>query len=206
MKRLLLSVMLVGVCVAFGQEKAVESAGEKAGEHAQSAEQNEMPNEIWWKWANFGILVIGLGYLVAKNAGPFFASRSAEIQKGIIDASAVKAEAEARAKSIEARISNLAAEVQALRKSSQQEIAEEGARISAETAHSIGRMQAQAEQEIATAGKNASLDLKAQAAELAMGIAEQQIRGQLTPQTQDGLVHSFVQDLKQEAKIKAAMN
>ena len=209
MKRLLLSVILMGAWSAFGQdggEKAFEKAAEKAGEHAEAAEQNEMPNEIWWKWANFGILAIGLGYLAAKNAGPFFASRSAEIQKGITDAAAVKAEAEARAKSIEARISNLAGEVQALRKSSQEAIAEEGARISAETAHTIARMQAQAENEIASAAKNASLDLKAQAAELALGIAEQEIRGRLTPQTQDGLVNSFVQDLKHEGKAKAALN
>ncbi len=206
MKRLLLSVVLVGAWSAFGQDNAVEKAGEKLGEHTESAEQNEMPNEIWWKWANFGILMAGLGYLVAKKAGPFFVSRSAEIQKGITEAAAVKAEAEARARSIEARISNLAGEVQALRKSSQQEIAEEGARISAETAHDIARMQAQAEHEIASAAKNASLDLKAQAAELAMGIAEREIRGRMTPQTQDGLVNSFVQDLQQEAKTKAALN
>ena len=206
MRRLLLSLMLslvlTGASIAFGQE----TAGEKVGEHAESAEQNEMPNEIWWKWANFGILVIVLGYLVSKNAGPFFTSRSAEIQKGITDAAAVKAEAEARAKSIETRVSNLGAEVEALRKSSQEEIAKEGSRISAETTHTIAKMLAQAEQEIVTAGKNASLDLKAQAAELAMGIAEQEIRGRLTAQTQDGLVNSFVQDLKQEAKSKAALN
>ena len=38
-------------------------------------------------------------------------------------------------------------------------------------------MQTQAELEIASAAKIASLDLKAQAAELALGIAEQEIRG-----------------------------
>jgi len=206
LKRLLLSVIFLGAWCAFGQEHAVEKAAEKAGEHAESAEQSEMPNEIWWKWANFGILAVGLGYLIAKNAGPFFVSRSAEIQKGITEAAAVKAEAEARARSIEARISNLAGEVAALRKNSQQEIAQEGARISAETAQAISRMQTQAELEIASAAKIASLDLKAQAAELALGIAEQEIRGRLTPQTQDGLVNAFVQDLREEAKTKAALN
>ena len=62
-----------------------------------------MPNEIWWKWANFAVLAAGLGYLVAKNAGPFFRSRSEEIQKGIKDAAQVRAEAEARASAIEKR-------------------------------------------------------------------------------------------------------
>jgi F-type H+-transporting ATPase subunit b len=198
--------MLIGAWSAFGQEHAAEKTSEKAAEHADAAEHDAMPNEIWWKWANFGILAIGLGYLIKKNAGPFFASRSAEIQKGITDAAAVRAEAEARAKAIEAQIANLAGEIQALRKNSQEEIAAEGARISAETAQSIAKVQAQAEQEIAAAAKNASLELKAQAAELAMGIAEQQIRDKLTPQTQDGLVESFVQDLKLQAKAKAALN
>src|SRR4051794_31722894 len=144
-----------------------------------------MPNEIWWKWANFAILIAGLGYLIAKNAGPFFATRSAEIQKGITEAAAVKAEAEARARDIESRISNLAGEVEALRKRSQQEIAAEGARISAETAETVAKIQAQAQQEIASTVKNASLELKAQAADLALVIAEQQIRNRLTPSTQD---------------------
>jgi len=206
LRRLLLSIFLLGAWPFFAQEHAAETAGEKAGEHAEAAEAEQMPNEIWWKWANFGILAIGLGYLIGKNAGPFFASRSAEIQKGITDAAAVKAEAEARAKEIESRISNLQGEIEALRKSSQAEIAAEGARISAETAQSIAKIQAQAEQEIATAAKNATLELKAQAAGLAMDMAEKQIRGRINAQTQDGLVDSFLQDLRQEAANKAARN
>jgi F-type H+-transporting ATPase subunit b len=198
--------VLIAASSGFAQEPAVDKAGEKAGEHAEAAEQNEMPNEIWWKWANFAILAVGLGYLVAKHAGPFFASRSAEIRQGIMKAAEVKAEAEARAKAIEARISNLAGEVEALRKSSQEEIAAEGARVSAETTQTIAKIQAQAEQDIASAVKNASLDLKAQAAELALELAEKQIRERLTPQTQDGLVDSFIRNLNQEAEAKAALN
>jgi F-type H+-transporting ATPase subunit b len=206
LRRILLAFVLIAASSGFAQEPAVEKAGEKAGEHAEAAEQNEIPNEIWWKWANFAILAVGLGYLAAKHAGPFFASRSAEIQQGIMKAAEVKAEAEARAKAIEARISNLAGEVEAMRKSSQEEIAAEGARISAETAQTIAKIQAQAEQEIAATVKNASLDLKAQAAELALELAEQQIRDRLTPQTQDGLVDSFIRNLNQEAEAKAALN
>jgi F0F1-type ATP synthase membrane subunit b/b' len=118
----------------------------------------------------------------------------------------VKAEAEARAAAIEARIANLASEIEAIRKTSQEEISAEGARISAETAQTISKIQVQAEQEIASAAKSATLDLKAQAAELAIGIAEQQIRARLTQETQDGLVDAFVHDLKQESKAKAALN
>jgi F-type H+-transporting ATPase subunit b len=207
LKRLLLPFALLGCWSLFAQEHAPETPGQKASEHAEAAaEEHEMPNEIWWKWANFAILAAGLGYLIGKNAGPFFASRSAEIQKGITEAAAVKAEAEARAREIEGRISNLTGEIQALRKNSQEEIAAEGTRIKTETAELVAKIQAQSEQEVASAIKNASLELKAQAAELALGIAEQQIRGRLTPATQDGLVSSFVEDLKHEAQTKAARN
>jgi F-type H+-transporting ATPase subunit b len=207
LRRLLLSAIFLVGTLTFAQEseKAAAPAGQETGKHEES-EANEMPNEIWWKWANFAILAAGLGYLVAKNAGPFFASRSAEIQKGIKEAAVVKAEAEARAAAIEARIANLAGEIETIRKKSREEISAEGARISAETAQSIAKVQAQAEQDIASAAKTASLDLKAQAAELAIGIAEQQIRARLTQQTQDGLVDAFVHDLKQESKAKAARN
>lgn len=210
MRRLLLVAVFLVHALSFAQENAVEKAidvaGEKTGEHVAEAEKNELPNEIWWKWANFGILVAALGYLVAKNAGPYFVSRSSEIQKGIAEANAVKAEAEARAAAIEARIANLSGEIETIRKSSHEEIEAEGARISAETARSIAKVQAHAEQEIASAVKNASLGLKAHAAELAIALAGQQIRDRMSPQVQDQLVHAFVQELAQESKAKAALN
>jgi F-type H+-transporting ATPase subunit b len=220
LRLLLLSAIFLTATLTFAQEPekapapkegpaketAVERAGEKTGERAGDAQESEIPHEIWWKWANFAILAGVLGYLAAKNAGPFFASRSAEIQKGIKEAALVKAEAEARAAKIEARIANLAAEIEVIRKNSREEISAEGARISAETAQTISKIQAQAEQDIASAAKTASLDLKAQAAELAIGIAEQQIRARLTQETQDGLVDAFVHDLKRESKAKAALN
>jgi F-type H+-transporting ATPase subunit b len=209
LRLLLLSAIFLTATLTFAQEpekaQAKETAIEKTGEHTGESEE-EIPHEIWWKWANFAILAGVLGYLTAKNAGPFFASRSAEIQKGIKEAALVKAEAEARAAEIEARIANLAAEIEVIRKNSREEISAEGARISAETAQTISKIQAQAEQDIASAAKTASLDLKAQAAELAIGIAEQQIRARLTQQTQDGLVDAFVHDLKRESKAKAALN
>jgi len=41
-----------------------------------------------WKWANFVLLVVGLGYLIAKTLPPLFKSRTEEIQKGIAEARA----------------------------------------------------------------------------------------------------------------------
>ncbi|HUS05969.1 MAG TPA: ATP synthase F0 subunit B [Bryobacteraceae bacterium] len=168
---------------------------EAAAEHEEA-----MPNELMWKWANFGILVLGLGYLIGKNAGPFFRSRTEEIQKGIREAAAMRADAEKRAAGIEARIANLTADVEALRQSSHQEIEAEHERMQSESTQQLAKLEAHAQQEIASAAKNATLDLKSAAAELALKLAEQQIRNRVTPQVQDALVNGFIGDLKNNVR------
>ena len=55
--------------LAFASLALAEEAGEK--------------DMTGWKWANFAILAAGIGYLLVKQAGPYFAARSTEIRKGI---------------------------------------------------------------------------------------------------------------------------
>ena len=192
-------IALIAASLAFSQ------AHEPAAPHGETHSEGEapMPNEIWWKWANFAVLVAGIGYLAGKHAGPYFRSRSEEIQKGIRDAAQVREEAEARAAAIESRIGNLSGEIEELRTKSREEIAAEGARVQNETEAQIRKIQAQAEMEIASATKNATLELKAYSARLALELAEKQIRQRLDPATQEDLVNAFVHDLRQEKAVEA---
>ncbi|HYI96762.1 MAG TPA: hypothetical protein VEX68_24690 [Bryobacteraceae bacterium] len=198
-----IGITLVAASLAFSQAHEPATHTPPAHGEAHSEGEAPMPNEIWWKWANFAVLAAGLGYLVAKNAGPFFRSRSEEIQKGIRDAAQVRAEAEARAAAIESRLGNLSGEIEDLRVRSQEEITAEGARLQAETESQIRKIQAQAEMEIASATKNATLELKAYAARLALELAEKQIRQRLDSGTQEDLANTFVRDLKQEQAAEA---
>src|SRR5207244_6425281 len=110
-----------------------------------------------WKWANFAILAAGLGFLLVKQAGPYFASRSNEIRKGIEDARQVSADAEKRAAARDARLANLGAEVEALRKSAREEAAMEGDRMRQETQRELAKIQANADHDIASALKSAKI-------------------------------------------------
>jgi F0F1-type ATP synthase membrane subunit b/b' len=192
---------------ATGHAQApVEPTGNAGQDHAQVAakhgeghEEAPMPNEIWWKWANFAVLAGGLGYLIAKNAGPFFRSRTEEIQRGIADAAKVRADAEARAAEIESKVGNLATEVEGLRARSKQEIASEGARVQAETQAQIAKVQARAQMEIESASKQARLQLKAYSAQLALQLAEQQVRQKLDRGTHEELANGFIADIRQTA-------
>jgi F-type H+-transporting ATPase subunit b len=195
---------------AQGGAEAVHPGGAvEPGSHAQAAAkegeghaQQPMANEVWWKLANFAILVAALGWLISKNAGPFFRSRTASIQIGIEEATRTREDAMARAAEIEAKVANLLSEVEHLRQQSQQELSREGERVSVETEAQIRKIQAQAEAEIASAAKHARQELKAYSASLALEAAERQIREQLTPQAQERMTDSFVDELRNKAVVK----
>jgi F-type H+-transporting ATPase subunit b len=206
-KRILIAA-LVSAVLACAQDAAHAGAAaetpreqhaEEVAQHGESHEEAAMPHEIWWKWANFAILIAGLGYLIGRNAGPFFRSRSEEIQRGIEESTRARVEAEARAAEIEARVSNLSAEVDRLRAQSHEEISREGKRMRAETETQIRKVQAQAEAEIASAAKHATRDLKAYSARLALQLAERQLRDRLSATAQDQLTDSFVRELREKA-------
>ena len=184
MKRLSLALFLMLACAAF--------VG--AQESAQAKEQTEP--SIAWKWANFAILAVGLGYLARKHLPPFFRSRTAEIQQGITEAQKVKRDAEARAVQVEARIQKLGEEIEQFRTQSREEMRQEGERIRQETAKQLSHLEQQAQQEIEAVGKAARRELKIYAAKLALDLAGQRVSARLNAGTETMLADGFIQDLQ----------
>ena len=152
-----------------------------------------------WAWANFAILASALGYLVKKKGGPWFAARSLSIRKGIAEAAEIRAEAEARANEVDHKLGGIEAEIEGLRGHARKEQAAEAERIREQTATDLARIQEHAVREIDAAGKTARLELKRYAAQLAVDLAEQKIRRQMTPAIQSALVDNFVRDVDHPA-------
>jgi F-type H+-transporting ATPase subunit b len=190
MKRLALWTLLLGLFLAGfpGRIAAQENeTGNKAGEESGS-------DEIW-RVVNFVIMAGGVGYLIVKNAGPFFAGRSKKIREEIVQGEDARQEAERRAAEVDSRLANLEVDLAGLRAESQKEAEREVERMRQRTAAEMARVRAQAEQEIDAAGKTARGELKRYAAELAIGLAERKIRTRMNAETQDGLVAGFVHEL-----------
>jgi F-type H+-transporting ATPase subunit b len=186
-KRLLTLFLFAAVC--FGQEPAGES-GDSLGV---------------WRWINFAILAVGLGYLLVKNLPPFFHARTSLIQKEISEAQKAKQDSDQRAAAIDKRVSGLGAEIEAFRVQSRAEMEREGERIRQETAAQIRKINDQAQIEIESAGKTARREVRLYAANLALDLAAQRIRGRLDADKSAGmeaaLVDNFIRDLKrQESK------
>ena len=152
-----------------------------------------------WKWANFAILAAGIGYLLVKQAGPYFAARSLEIRKGIEDAQKLRADAEERAAAMDARLAILGVEVEAMRKASHEEASQEAHRFRQETAHEMAKIQANAEREISSALKAAQIELKSYSGHLAIDLAREKVRERMTPADQESLVRKFVTDLSRQS-------
>jgi F-type H+-transporting ATPase subunit b len=191
----LAAVLLLALSSTGGIVLAQEAAEKKDEEHASDPASGEHGGMEMWKWANFAVLAAGLAYLIGKNAGPFFASRSRQIRKDMLEAADARKDAEARAAEVDRRLSNLEAEIATLRADAQREAESERQRLSAASVAEVEKIRVHAEQEIASAGKAARSELKRYSAELAIGLAEQKIRARMTPDSQDALVSGFVRDL-----------
>jgi F-type H+-transporting ATPase subunit b len=174
------------------REAAAAAHGEPATPEGAKGEHHGMEG---WKWANFLLLAAGLGYLVGKNAGPFFATRSRQIRKDMVEADELRREAEARSAGVEAKLARLGAEIEALRREALEQQAAEAQRMEQQIAAEIEKVEHHSAQEIESAEKSARTELKRYAAQLAIELAEQRIRAAITPQTEDALVRSFVADL-----------
>ena len=164
--------------------------------HAEKTASNLSPTlETILLWANFALLAIGLGYLIKKYGAPFFADRSERIQREIVEAAKVKADAEARSAEVDRRLANLQADLAALRVESRQELDSMERLATAKTSAEMAKIQSNAEQEIAAAGKAARLELKRYSAELAVNLAAEKIRARMTPEAQEALAGDFIKDI-----------
>jgi F-type H+-transporting ATPase subunit b len=187
MRRLILGTVLAApLLLAPVAVRAEEKKSDAAEEHSGLKA---------WEWANFVILAGGIGYIIGKNAGPAFEARGRRIRKAMLEAEEAKSEADARAADVDRRLANLGEAIASLRADAQREDETQNARYARNIAAEIAKIQAYAGQEIAAAGKAARTDLKRYAAEIALGLAEQKIRGRMTPDTEDHLVRGFVKSL-----------
>jgi F0F1-type ATP synthase membrane subunit b/b' len=175
--------------------------GEQAG-HGESADHD---NLTFWKFPTFAILACALGYAIAKNGGPFFRGRSEEIRKGILESRKMREQAEARAADMEARLQNLGAEIESLKKTARMEAEAETQRLREETQRELARVRELADQELQTAVKAAQMALRQHAAGLAITLARKKAESRMSDANQDSLVQAFAASTERNsAALKSA--
>lgn len=147
---------------------------------------------------NFLIVAGFIAWAVKKSAPIHFRERTASIRKQLEEARAASEEANRRLAEIEARLARLDTEIAGMRTAAERDSAAEEQRLRAAAEEDRLKLVANSEQEIASAAKAARAELKRYTAELAIALAEKKV--QVTPQTDQALVHNFVEKLGTEAK------
>lgn len=195
-----ISALLAALGLAQEHPPASTPAGAETAPHGEAhgaeAKHSEGDPMIWWKWANFGLLALGLGYLASQHLPAFFTGRTAEIQKDIAAARKMKADSDAKAAQMEQRMAKLGVEIETLRTQGKTEIAAEGERIRKETEVALGKLQASAEGEIESMTKAAKHELKNYSVQLAVEMASEKIRSRSGMEA--NLFNRFVGDLEKK--------
>jgi F-type H+-transporting ATPase subunit b len=151
-----------------------------------------------WEVLNFLILAGLLGWLIVKQGGPLLTARSKEIADGLASGEIVKAEADARAAQVQAKLDKLGTEIEAMRAEAKVERDREAERIRRETQAEMARIRVQAEHEIESAGKLARREVLRAAAKMAIELAEEKVRARMSPEIQAALLQGFLSELPRD--------
>ena len=189
---LLLSSWAIGAPVrALAQEPQAAHETPGAEEH-----QGRGAIDTVARLVNFAILAGTLWYLLRSPIAKYLADRGTQIRSDLVNAAELKQTAAAAIEEIERKLKALPAELEALRAQGAQDIATEEARIRAAAAAERERLLEQARREIDLQVKVAERELVMHAADLAVGVASERIRKNITDDDQRRLLDRYVQQLK----------
>jgi F-type H+-transporting ATPase subunit b len=153
---------------------------------------------------NFVVIALVIVWAGRKYLPGIFRDRTAAIQKAMQEAQKASEEARRRLADIESRLMKLDGEIGLMRNAADRDAAAEEARIQAAAEEDARKIVAAAEQEIAAAAKAARRQLTAHAADLAVALAQKQIR--VDPSTDQALVRSFAGELGAESDASGSGN
>jgi len=146
-----------------------------------------------WRCINFAVLVGLLVYFVRKPIRNALQNRRAEIEKALADASAARDAAEARAKQYQEKLAKAAAEIESIYAAIRREGEVERDKILTSAREMAAKIEIEADAKAASAVARARAELRAEAARLAVQLAEELLAKNVTAADQKRLVDEYMQ-------------
>lgn len=142
-----------------------------------------------FEFINFLILVIALGYGLARYLPKKFKSRTSGIEKNLIEARTAAESANIRLAQVEERLARLDSEIASIREQSEADAKHDEERMRSDTENAKQKVIAEAEQEIAAATAQAQREIRRFAAEMVIEQATQRL--QITAGLDRQLIEEF---------------
>jgi len=185
--------VIVTVLVLFmGLLPVLARAAEEAAHHGAHEEGPGMT----WKIVNFVVLVIGIGIVWKKFLKGMLERRSEEISKALEDAKAARAEAEKLSAEYREKLGLLETRVAGVREELKQEGRDESAKILADARAAAEAIMESAKAAAAQEVKKARLELRAEAARLAVSMAEDILKKEIKDEDQKRLVRAYLDEMR----------
>ena len=144
---------------------------------------------------NFLILIFLLSRFLFKPLAKFLADRSAGIEKSLAEAKAAHEAATRAQVEYQAQLRETQREIASIREQGQREVAAERDRLLRASREEAERLTAQAKAEIELESKRASATLRAEAAEIAVAVAERLLGRSLGGDDQKRLADEYVREV-----------
>jgi len=176
-----LAIVLVAV-VAW----ASGGGGEAAADH-----KAEMI-DFGWRVANFAVLLFILYKLMWKKITVFFGGRREEIKASLEEAEVVKADAEKKFKEYDEKIKKAEEEIQNISAMIKAQGEEEKVRIIADAGRAAEKMKEDAKARMEHELKKAKNELRLEASELAVQMAEDILKKKVTKEDHENMVREYL--------------
>ena len=163
---------------------------------ALASDEGKAAGGLWdllYPTVNFAILLAVLIYFGRKPIATFFADRRAQIQDELKRAAELRAEAEARYAKWQRRLVDLDTELEGIRSAVRERAEAERERLLADAAASAERIRADAQAAVEQELRRARAQLRDEASELAIELAGERLREQVSAADHDRIFDEFIE-------------
>lgn len=161
------------------------------GEH--HVDSGVIVKDFIWRCINFAVMVGLIVYFVRKPIRNGLQNRRAEIEKSLADAAAARDAAEAKALEYQEKLAKAAAEIESIYAAIRREGEVERDKILASAREMAAKIELEADAKAASAVARARTELRAEAARLAVELAEELLAKNVTAADQKRLVDEYMQ-------------
>lgn len=177
-------------CLVLVGLASVGFAAEEGGHHVSGA---ALMKDFGWRCLNFAVLVAIAVWAIKKaDVKGSLAARRAGIERMLKEAVEAKEAAELKFREYNQRLEQANQEIEVISANMRAEGEKEKERIIAEAKEAAARIKAQAESAATQEVLKAKAELRAEAARLAIDLAEQKIRKNIAKDDQDKLVGEYI--------------
>lgn len=161
------------------------------GEH--QVDSGVILKDFIWRCINFAVMVGLIVYFVSKPIRNALQNRRAEIEKTLADAAAARDAAETKAREYQEKLAKASAEIETIYAAIRREGELERDKILASAKEMAAKIEQEADAKAAGAVARARLELRAEAARLAVELAEELLAKNVTAADQKRLVDEYMQ-------------